>query len=273
MSSAEFPTNVERVMLKIRQRGAFKPYGSAVSAIEMALWDLAGKAAGLPVYKLLGGKVRDKVRIYNGAVRFPMTGYAPRDYAENMAKMKAAKEGFTIIKQGIAFHSPMVREVPDMFYGTPSPAHVHGAHERGLLTERGLKHIVACVEAMKLVLGDEVIIGQTVLEKIDMRVDCKLDDGTISTSVHIEAPTRDTLKASSVIARRNQPDITTTVEARWLGADCGNLQYRRRLICSRACEPPHPALSPDTGAREKSVYALQDFPSPTSGKGVVTPSV
>jgi L-alanine-DL-glutamate epimerase-like enolase superfamily enzyme len=58
----EDPTNVERVMMKIRHRGAFKPWGSAVSAIEMALWDLAGKAAGLPVYKLLGGKVRDRVR-------------------------------------------------------------------------------------------------------------------------------------------------------------------------------------------------------------------
>jgi L-alanine-DL-glutamate epimerase-like enolase superfamily enzyme len=51
------PTNVERVMLRIRQRGAFKPWGSAVSAIEMALWDVAGKAAGVPVYKLLDGKV------------------------------------------------------------------------------------------------------------------------------------------------------------------------------------------------------------------------
>jgi len=44
-------------MLKIRQRGSFKPYGAAVSAIEHALWDIAGKAAGVPVYKLLGGKV------------------------------------------------------------------------------------------------------------------------------------------------------------------------------------------------------------------------
>ena len=65
----EDPTNVERVMLRIRRRGAFKPWGSAVSAIEMALWDVAGKAANLPIYKLLGGKVRDRVRVYNGGVR------------------------------------------------------------------------------------------------------------------------------------------------------------------------------------------------------------
>jgi len=150
----EDPTNVERVMLKIRRMASFKPWGSAVSAIEIALWDIAGKAAGLPVYKLLGGKVRDRVRVYNGAVRFPMSGYSPQDYAENMAKMKAAKEGFLIIKQGISFHSPMVREIPNFFYGE---VETKGRHpNRGPLTEQGLKHVIACVEAMKNVLGDAV---------------------------------------------------------------------------------------------------------------------
>jgi len=71
------PTNVERVMMQIRRMGSFKPWGSAVSAIEMALWDLAGKAANLPVYKLLGGKVRDQVRVYNGGVRFPQKELIP----------------------------------------------------------------------------------------------------------------------------------------------------------------------------------------------------
>ena len=150
----EDPTDVERVMLKIRRLGSFKPWGSAVSAIEMALWDIAGKAAGVPVYKLLGGKVRDKVRVYNGAVRFPMNGQTPDDYADNMAKMKASPEKFCIIKQGIGFHGQMASSVSDFFYGdlrtgTPHP-------NRGLLTEKGLKHIIACVEAMKDVLGDEV---------------------------------------------------------------------------------------------------------------------
>src|SRR5436309_2430083 len=68
----EDPTDVERVMLKIRRLGAFKPWGSAVSAIEIALWDIAGQVAGVPVYKLLGGKIRDRVRIYYGGVRYPM---------------------------------------------------------------------------------------------------------------------------------------------------------------------------------------------------------
>lgn len=150
----EDPTNVARVMLKIRRLGGFKPWGSAVSAIEMALWDIAGKAAGLPVYRLLGGKVRDKVRVYNGGVRFPMTGTSPEDYANDVAKQKAAKEGFTIIKESIGFHSAMPSQVPHFFYdearqGSPHP-------NRGLLTERGLKHVIACVEAMKSVLGDEV---------------------------------------------------------------------------------------------------------------------
>jgi len=154
MIIGEDPANVEGVMLKIRRLGSFKPWGSAVSAIEMALWDIAGKAADLPVYKLLGGKVRDKVRVYNGGVRFGMKGVSPEHYAEEMEKMKSAKEGFTIIKQGIGFHSMMASTFPDFFYGELRRGGFHS--NRGPLTERGLKHVIACVSAMKDVLGDEV---------------------------------------------------------------------------------------------------------------------
>ncbi len=151
----EDPTDVGRVMLKIRRMGAFKPWGSAVSAIEIALWDIAGQAAGQPVYKLLGGKIRDRVRAYNGGVRFPMTGQTPQDYAETMAKMKEAKEGFTLIKQAVGFHQPaMMRAIPNGWYDDPRSGPPHS--DRGLLTERGLGQIVACVEAMKKVLGDEI---------------------------------------------------------------------------------------------------------------------
>jgi L-alanine-DL-glutamate epimerase-like enolase superfamily enzyme len=98
--------------------------------------------------------VRDRVRVYNGGVRFPMGGFTPEDYADGMRKMKAAGEGFTIIKQGIGFHGGMAGQMPGFFYGEVQKGPPHP--NRGLLTERGMEHILACVEAMKGVLGDEV---------------------------------------------------------------------------------------------------------------------
>jgi len=151
----EDPTDVARIMMKIRRMGAFKPWGAAISAIEIALWDIAGQVAGLPVYKMLGGKIRDRVRIYNGGVRFPMTGHTPQDYAEDTAKQLQAKEGFTLIKQPIAFHSPaMLTAVPNAWYDEPRTGPAHPDY--GLLTERGFDQVLRCVEAMKKVCGDEV---------------------------------------------------------------------------------------------------------------------
>ena len=101
------PTDVERVMLRIRQRGSFKPYGAAVSVIEHALWDIAGKAAGVPVYKLLGGKVRDKVRVYNGAVRFPFKALRPRGLRRGRPQDEGAAGGLHHRQAG--HHLPLAR--------------------------------------------------------------------------------------------------------------------------------------------------------------------
>ena len=63
------PLNIEAAFERIRTSGIFAgaqagQYVTALTAVEIALWDLAGKALGLPVYQLLGGRVRDRVRIY-----------------------------------------------------------------------------------------------------------------------------------------------------------------------------------------------------------------
>jgi L-alanine-DL-glutamate epimerase-like enolase superfamily enzyme len=157
------PTNVERVMLRIRRLGAFKPWGSSVSAIEMALWDIAGKAAGVPVYKLLGGKVRDKVRVYNGGDMpyspsgLRLEGTSPEDYYNHASKRKKLPGGFTIMKWGIGFHSRMASTFPEYHYGEqPLPPTQPYLYQTGLTTERGLKHTIACVKALKEALGDEV---------------------------------------------------------------------------------------------------------------------
>jgi galactonate dehydratase len=63
------PLNIESVFERIRTAGVFAgaqagQYVTALTGVETALWDIAGKALGVPVYQLLGGKVRDRVRVY-----------------------------------------------------------------------------------------------------------------------------------------------------------------------------------------------------------------
>jgi len=60
----ENPCDVDRLFRRIKQFGAHGRQGGGVSAVEIALWDLAGKAYGVPVYQMLGGKFRDRVRMY-----------------------------------------------------------------------------------------------------------------------------------------------------------------------------------------------------------------
>lgn len=69
MIKGEDPRRIEYIMLKLFQQFRFPPGGAglaAMSAVDHALWDISGKAAGLPVYMLLGGRVRDRVRVYHG---------------------------------------------------------------------------------------------------------------------------------------------------------------------------------------------------------------
>jgi galactonate dehydratase len=65
---------------------------SAISGIEHALWDVSGKAAGLPVWALLGGRVRNKVRVYQS-----IGGATPQESAEH-AKRLIERYGYTAIK-------------------------------------------------------------------------------------------------------------------------------------------------------------------------------
>ena len=60
----ENPCDVDRLFRRVKQFGHHGRQGGGVSAVEMALMDLAGRAYGVPVYQLLGGKFRDRVLCY-----------------------------------------------------------------------------------------------------------------------------------------------------------------------------------------------------------------
>lgn len=63
------PLNVESIWERIRTSGIFGgaqagQYVTALTAVEIALWDLTGKALGVPIWQLMGGKMRDRIRVY-----------------------------------------------------------------------------------------------------------------------------------------------------------------------------------------------------------------
>jgi len=72
----ENPCDIDKIFRRIKQFGYHGRQAGGVCAIEVALWDLAGKAYGVPVYQMLGGKFRDKIRMYcDTDVHGKHTGY------------------------------------------------------------------------------------------------------------------------------------------------------------------------------------------------------
>ncbi|ODS82455.1 MAG: D-galactonate dehydratase [Cytophagaceae bacterium SCN 52-12] len=116
--------------------------GTAISGIDIALWDIAGKIHGVPCHELWGGKVRDYIRLYchlgGGKMEdFYETG---RNDAKRFGELaqQAVEEGFT------AFKSMAVPETMSL---------------EGL---RPIRYAEACVAAMREAVGDD----------IDIMVDC-----------------------------------------------------------------------------------------------------
>ena len=74
---------------------------SAISALDIALWDIKGKALGVPVYKLLGGKVNEDLRVYASQIQFGWGNKRvpkgnPAEYAEEA--IKAVEDGYDAVK-------------------------------------------------------------------------------------------------------------------------------------------------------------------------------
>jgi galactonate dehydratase len=95
------PLNVHRIFEQVRKGGVFGGAQSGVfiavlSAVETALWDLAGKALNVPVYQLLGGKFRDRIRVYLDTALYQAKLPTPAQFAESATQ--AAKNGYTAVK-------------------------------------------------------------------------------------------------------------------------------------------------------------------------------
>ncbi len=161
----ENPCNVEMLFKRIKQFGTQGRAAGGVCAVEMALWDLAGKAYGVPVYQMLGGKYRDKVRVY---VDTPMED-TPEAFA---ARMKQRLDmGFTFLKMD--FGVDLVKNEPGTVVGknlwdpalrqwdrTPgSYGMTRHPFTQIQITDKGLEMITAYLEAVRNAVGYEVPIA------------------------------------------------------------------------------------------------------------------
>jgi L-alanine-DL-glutamate epimerase-like enolase superfamily enzyme len=142
----EDPTNVDRCWLTLKKRlaGAGSSFGTlvtAMSGVELALWDLAGKAAGLPIYRLMGGKLRDRIRIYQDCGAEDWGWHADI----GAVARQAVADGYTAIKFDV--------DMPTMYELDPW---------NRCLTNREIAHITEQVGLAREAIGDDV----------DLLIDC-----------------------------------------------------------------------------------------------------
>ncbi len=149
----ENPCNVDRLFRKIKQFGAPARQAGGVCGVEMALWDLAGKAYGVPAYQMLGGKFRDKVRLYADTTE-------TEDPHEQGRRLKKRMEsGFTWLKQD--FGIDLLKDVPGAL-AMPQGSSVTGG---GLvmhpftgieITDKGIAFLSDWVAAIRQEIGMDI---------------------------------------------------------------------------------------------------------------------
>jgi len=165
------PCNVEMIFKIIKQFGYHGRQGGGVSGVEMALWDLCGKAYNVPAWQLLGGRYRDKVRLYADT---PDRGGA--DEIAAAIKKRMNEQGFTWLKMDLGIHLIPNREktiVNSNFWD--GAAGQYTMYQRGTqildymgygmrehpytqiqLTDKALEDLAAVVEKARNVVGYEI---------------------------------------------------------------------------------------------------------------------
>jgi len=149
----ENPCNIDKVFRKIKQFGSHARQAGGVCAVEMALWDLAGKAYNVPIHQMLGGKFRDRLRCYADTTE----SHDAKVYAE---RLKARRdEGFTWLKMDLGVD--LVAQVPgaltmpvgERLSGRSNVQHMFTATE---ITEKGLQLMCDYVAQIREIVGMDI---------------------------------------------------------------------------------------------------------------------
>jgi L-alanine-DL-glutamate epimerase-like enolase superfamily enzyme len=161
----ENPCSVDKIFRKIKQFGGHARQAGGVCGVEMACWDLAGKAYGVPAFQMLGGRFREKVRLYADTTEAD-------NATEQGKKLKARMDlGFTYLKQDFGVN--LLKDVPGALtkpLGMPYSGSDTVMHPfAGLsLTEKGIAWLSDYVAAIRQVIGPEVPLSSDHYGHIDV---------------------------------------------------------------------------------------------------------
>jgi L-alanine-DL-glutamate epimerase-like enolase superfamily enzyme len=161
------PCNVEMIFKIIRQFGFHGRQGGGVSAVEMALWDLCGKAYNVPAWQLLGGRYRDKVRLYADTP----THDSP-DEQMRLIKYRTEDQGYTWLKMDVSLEE--LRNIPGTLVNTKFWDGAQGQYDlknyisygntkhpftQVQITDKGLDELSKIVEKVRSMVGYEIPIS------------------------------------------------------------------------------------------------------------------
>jgi L-alanine-DL-glutamate epimerase-like enolase superfamily enzyme len=133
------PLDIEGIMESLRPYSGHGRFGGGFSGVDMALFDIAGKVLGVPAYKILGEKVRDKIPIYGDT----NASQDPAVFARR-AKIRVETWKLRHLKMDL---------VPRLIQGKP------GAFENRIPTEKGLEYWGEYVEVVRDAIGYDVSLG------------------------------------------------------------------------------------------------------------------
>lgn len=147
----ENPCNIDKIFRKIKQFGFHARQAGGVCGVEMALFDLAGKAYGVPAYQLAGGKFRDKVLCYSDTP-------SVRDGTEMGRRLKERMEqGFKFLKMDVGIG--LLRDIPGALVAPPDMLTTNNIMHQftGIqITDVGIGILCDYVAAVRDVIGYEV---------------------------------------------------------------------------------------------------------------------
>jgi L-alanine-DL-glutamate epimerase-like enolase superfamily enzyme len=157
------PCNVEMLFRIINQFGSHGRQGGGVCAVEMALWDLCGKAYGIPAWQLLGGRYRDRIRLYADTPGVQ----DPQGFADKLKK-RIEDQGFTWLKMDLGIHLVATDQgaiVNNKYWGAIAQYDLKDYMGYGntlhpftqvQITEKGLADLAIYVDKIRSAVGYEI---------------------------------------------------------------------------------------------------------------------